>query len=80
MNLNQEQKLILAIYIDDGLIVAQDQKLISNLLNELRGEFEITYHDTNLFLGMHIERTPDGSIFSRNLCKKSFEAIQNGRS
>lgn len=59
----QEQKLILVIYIDDGLVVAQDQELISNLLNELKGEFEITYHDANLFLGMHIERAPDGSIF-----------------
>lgn len=60
---NQEQKLILAIYIDNGLIVAQDQELINNLLNELRVESEITYHDANLFLGIHIEQALDGSIF-----------------
>ncbi|KMQ90226.1 retrovirus-related pol polyprotein from transposon tnt 1-94 [Lasius niger] len=60
---NQKQKLILAIYIDDGLIVAQDQISINKLLSELEAKFEITHHNTNMFLGIHIERETDGSIF-----------------
>ena len=32
-------------------------------LAELKTEFEITHNDVNLFLGMHIEREADGSIF-----------------
>lgn len=56
---NQNQKLILAIYIDDGLIVAQNRSLIDKFLSDLKKEF----NDKNLFLGMHIKREADGSIF-----------------
>ena len=60
---DNNEKLILAIYIDDGLIVSQNHELIDKLLDGLKTEFEITHNDANLFLGMQIKRSSDGSIF-----------------
>lgn len=55
--------MILAIYIDDGLIIARDQDSMNKLLDGLKTEFEITHHKADMFLGIQIERTSDGSIF-----------------
>lgn len=55
--------LILAIYIDDGLVAATDSQDVNALLAELKKEFEVTTGDLNLFLGFQIERRQDGSIF-----------------
>lgn len=60
---DRDHNLILAIYIDDGLVAARDPSLIDKLLEELKNEFEITHNEANLFLGLHIEREADGSIF-----------------
>lgn len=62
-NQDNDEKLILAIYIDDGIIISQSQAMIDKLLDSLGTEFEITHDDANLFLGMQIERSPDGLIF-----------------
>lgn len=62
-NQQKEKRLILAIYIDDGLVASNDKKLIKKLLTGLRREFEITSNEANLFLRLQIERAGDGSIF-----------------
>lgn len=59
----EESTLILAIYIDDGLIAATDAAIVTTLLTELKREFEVTTGTLNLFLGLQIERCRDGSIF-----------------
>lgn len=45
VNTRGKQKIILAIYIDDGLIAAKDQDDISTLLCQLQREFEIKVFD-----------------------------------
>ena len=40
-------RLILAIYVDDGLIIASSEKLINSVLTGLKKEFEITYNHLN---------------------------------
>ena len=55
--------MILAIYIDDGLISATNQSSIKKLLAELRKEFEITSNGINTYLGLQIKRLADGFIF-----------------
>lgn len=59
----REYTLILAIYIDDGLIAASAQATADALLTQLSREFEVTQGTLSLFLGFQIERSPDGSIF-----------------
>lgn len=56
-------RIFLAIYIDDGLVVATDEKLIGPLLAHLRQEFEVKVFDTKQFLGLEINRNKDGAIF-----------------
>lgn len=54
---------ILAIHVDDGLIVSDCTTLIEGVLNFLRDHFEIKSMDAGCFLGLQIERKSDGSIF-----------------
>lgn len=57
------EELILAVYIDDGLIASTSEKKIDELLQFLARELEVTVMPLNLFLGMEIEHLSDGSIF-----------------
>lgn len=54
---------ILAIYVDDGLLVGSCQASIDSVLKHLQAEFEIKTMDIGYFLGMQIEQRSDGSIF-----------------
>lgn len=54
--------MILAIYVDDGLIMAEDTKAISSVIEHLRKEFEIKVLDLKCFLGLEIDQQSDGSI------------------
>lgn len=55
--------LYLALYVDDGLIIAQDQSLIDSLLNHLKQELQVKMIESNCFLGLEIVADRAGSIF-----------------
>lgn len=55
-------KLILAIYVDDGLIASTSDEVIMSFLKELEGEFKITSSEVTSFLGMNVKRNDNGSI------------------
>lgn len=57
------ERLILAIYIDDGLIVSSDEKKIKNVLRELQKKHEVKTNVANMFLGLQIEQKSNGAIF-----------------
>lgn len=52
----------LTIYIDDGLIVSKDSKLIENIIEYLRKHFEVKSFEADSYLNMQIRRGADGSI------------------
>lgn len=54
--------LILAIYIDDGIIVADDEKDILAVIDHLCSGFEVKAFAVNCFLGLQIDQKQDGSI------------------
>lgn len=54
--------LILAIYVDDGLIAAEKQEAIEPVIKHLQREFEIKVFELKCFLGLEIDQRPDGSI------------------
>lgn len=58
-----ESEVIIALFVDDGLILAKDKKILDFALNKMNEKFEITASDPNVFIGMEIKRFPDGSIF-----------------
>ena len=55
-------KLIVAIYVDDGLIAGNDHVEIQHFLKLLMEEFKITIGSAECFLGMQIMKTSEGSI------------------
>lgn len=55
--------LIIAIYVDDGVIMAHDQKEIDSALSQLKKEFEIHIVDNTTFLGFQVERDAAKGIF-----------------
>ncbi|UYV62468.1 hypothetical protein LAZ67_2000715 [Cordylochernes scorpioides] len=55
--------LIIAIYVDDGIIAGTNEQEIKEFLDELMFSFKITSEPLNYFLGIEIERQPDGTIF-----------------
>lgn len=60
---NGEQgMMVLAIYVDDGLIAAENEEAILPVIDHLKKEFEIKVFETKCFLGLEIDQRPDGSI------------------
>lgn len=56
------RKIVLAIYIDDGLIAATHESDIQKLLSELNEQFKFKSGALDSFLGIEILRTNDGSV------------------
>ncbi|KFD66793.1 LOW QUALITY PROTEIN: hypothetical protein M514_20937, partial [Trichuris suis] len=69
------KKLIVAIYVDDGLVAGSSNEEVKQFLEELQREFKITVGSLDCFLGMQIQRRKDGSVF---VCQKGYcEKILN---
>ena len=63
LNDSKDHKLIMALYIDDGLVAALHQCALDQFPEELRSHFEITISPVLGFLGFQIIQYDDGSIF-----------------
>lgn len=51
----EDNNLILGIYVDDGIILWKDKCEIKRLVDDLRSEFEINYcGQSDIFLGMEM--------------------------
>ena len=61
--ITNNEKLIIAVYVDDGIIAGTNQVEIEEFLNELKSSFKITSGPLDYFLGMEIEHLEDGSFF-----------------
>lgn len=62
VNHRHNKKIILAIYIDDGLMAATDENDIVSLCDYLRRNFEVKVFPAKHFLGLEIRRLQNGSI------------------
>lgn len=56
------KKLLVALYVDDGLIAATDEEDSRKFINELKLKFKITSKPASYFLGLEIEHLEDGSV------------------
>lgn len=63
LNNNNDKKLILAIYVDDGLVAATHQDDIDNLFKYLKDEFKIKTGTLDYYLGMEVCQVNDNTIF-----------------
>lgn len=55
-------KVYLALYVDDGLLLARDRSVFENLMKAFRESFDITFCTLNTFVGMEISYE-ENSIF-----------------
>lgn len=64
------RKMILALYVDDGLVAASDQQELDEFLSKLKDEFKIRSSEANYFLGLEIQRSSDGIKISQEAYAK----------
>lgn len=58
------EPIYLALYVDDGLIFARNQKMIHSMITYLTKEFEMKLVTSNCLLGVQIERyLEDKTVF-----------------
>jgi len=62
-------KVILVLYVDDGLIAATRYKDLQEFLAQLEAEFKIVSKDATCFLGLKIEKQNNGDI---RICQRSY--------
>lgn len=54
--------IIVAIYVDDGLVASNDTDEINSVLSHLQEQFEVKVMEATCFLGLQIEKLSNGSI------------------
>lgn len=59
---NEDKSIILALYVDDGLIAARSKDQITSVIAYLQTNFEIKFFKAECFLGLEIRCYEDGSI------------------
>lgn len=55
--------VILCIYVDDGLVFADDESTISVIIEQMKSEFEIHNVEVTSYLGFQIDISSKGNIF-----------------
>lgn len=64
MYFNNDRTLLIAIYVDDGLVASSDPKLLTNLVNYLRDQFELKVMECEAYLGFQVSRDKEnGTLF-----------------
>lgn len=57
------ETIILAIYVDDGLLAATNESCFRPAIDFLRKHFEVKEFEAKCYLGLQIDQRVDGSIF-----------------
>ncbi|GFT87141.1 retrovirus-related Pol polyprotein from transposon TNT 1-94 [Trichonephila clavipes] len=67
------RKLLIVLYVDDGLIAATDQQDSEMFIKELKTKFKISVGKVSCFLGLEIEHHKDNSITinQKRICQKN---------
>jgi hypothetical protein len=70
-----EQLLIVAIFVDDGIIAATNDEQVDMMVKYLKNNFETKAGELDHFLGIEIDQRPDGSIFihQSSYCQRVLE-------
>lgn len=56
------KKILLAVYVDDGIVAATDKCELAELTEKLKSEFKIVTKPASYFLGIEIAQKSDGSV------------------
>ena len=69
MRLRGNEKTVIALHVDDGLIAATSKAEVKKLIADLESEFKITAKEASYFLGLEIKVQQDGSI---KICQEGY--------
>lgn len=58
-------KLMLALYVDDGLVAGTNPKVINEFIDELKLKLKINTKPATYFLGIEIETREDGILINQ---------------
>lgn len=72
------KKILITLYVDDGLVATTDEALANQFLKELGDTLKITTKPASYYLGLEIARCKDGSICvsQESYTKKILERFQ----
>lgn len=56
------EDVLLALYVDDGLLFAKSDLAINKVLEYLQNEFEVTVGNGDYFVGLEIQRNNEGNV------------------
>lgn len=59
-----DSKVIVLLYVDDGLILSSGMQAIESLVNKLQSTFKITLGNNNYYVGMEIKRDRDSKTIA----------------
>ena len=59
---NKTFDLFFALYVDDGLVAGNDEKAVAKIISLLEDKFKVTVGDMHSFVGIQIERLPNGHM------------------
>ncbi|GFY01843.1 retrovirus-related Pol polyprotein from transposon TNT 1-94 [Trichonephila clavipes] len=60
---NDEKSMYLIVYVNDGIIAADEEQTVNLFLKKLESEFSVVIGEANYFLGTQIEHLECGKIF-----------------
>ncbi|UYV85167.1 hypothetical protein LAZ67_X004795 [Cordylochernes scorpioides] len=73
---HNDSNVILALYVDDGIILSKDKEAIAIIMDELEHAFDITSGSVNFFVGLQIEQSEDRAKQKEKMPKFPFrEAV-----
>ncbi|XP_055912205.1 uncharacterized protein LOC129946147 [Eupeodes corollae] len=77
MRERNEKKIVLVLYVDDGLIASTDQQELEIFIEELKTEFKITSNNASYFLELEMNQTENGlKIDQKAHARKILERFQ----
>ncbi|KAL0821972.1 hypothetical protein ABMA28_005360 [Loxostege sticticalis] len=60
-----QEKILIALYVDDGLVAASSEKLALRFLDELGSKLKITVKPANFYLGLEIKQEKNSIFISQ---------------
>ena len=66
---SSSEKIILGVYVDDGLLCCSSKKTMERMLKEMSNNFEVKFGDPSCFVGLELKRDRD---------KRRIEVCQRG--
>lgn len=75
---NNDRSFYLILYVDDALMMSNNQDLLNEIKSKLSAQFKMKFHDPDHFVGIQIKTLEDGSIkiHQESYCRKILDRFR----